>query len=337
MSRKVLIKDKLIEELVKEGKFSEAARKLLEMQKSSWEKLSDGYKSLGRVETKSFAFNGYTFKVQFNPGRIVSSSAKVDEKSISERKCFLCENNLPPEQKGILYDKKFLILGNPFPIFPEHFTVTHKEHIPQRIKGSFNDLLSLSKTLSEFYTVIYNGPKCGASAPDHLHFQAGNKFFMPIDKEFHQIKNKYEEILYKKKNLSIAGIDDNLRRFISFESDDLFLLNKVFKIFYEVYETINPDNDEPLLNILSFYDEKSGWRVIIFLRAKHRSSHFFKEGEENILLSPAAVDLGGVCITPLEKDFNKIDKHLLTEIFWEVTLEKEKFNYLKLLLKEKLK
>jgi len=340
MLETVLIDNKEIKKFIAEKNFAEAARHLLNLQKSSWQKLSAGYKSLQNVRTKSLEFDGYSFKIQFNPGRIVSSSAKVDEKSVSERECFLCYRNLPSEQKGILYDERFLILGNPFPIFPEHFTAAHIEHIPQRIirqSRTFNDLLTLSKDLSEFYTVIYNGPKCGASAPDHLHFQAGSKFFMPINNEFQQIRNKYGEILYEQKNLIVAVIDDGLRRFISIESDDSVLLREIFKMFYEEYETINPDTIEPLLNILSFYNERSGWRVIIFLRAKHRSSHYFKEGKENILLSPAAVDLGGVCITPLEKDFNKIDKELLTEIFQEITLEKEKFEHLKSLLKEKLK
>jgi hypothetical protein len=334
MLEKFLIEDNHIEKLTQKGNFAEAAKKLLEKQKSSWEKLSIGYISLLNIKIKFIEFDQYTFKVQFNPGRFLSSSAKVDEKSISERECFLCYYNLPPEQKGILYDEKFLILCNPHPIFPEHFTIAYKEHIPQRMKETFNDLLLLSKDLSGSYTVVYNGPKCGASAPDHLHFQAGSKFFMPIDTEFEQIRNKYGEILSDKKNLIAAGIDDGLRRFISFESNDLLLLNEAFKIFYDAYETINPDDDEPLLNILSFYSETDGWRVLIFLRAKHRSTHYFSEGKDRILLSLAAVDLGGVCITPFEKDFNKMEKQLLTEIFQEVMLGEEKFEKLKSLLRE---
>ena len=341
MIKRVLIDNKEIEKLTAEKNFAEAARHLLNLQKSSWKKLGDGYKSLRNVKTKFFEFDGYTFKIQFNPGRIISSSAKVDERSIIERVCFLCYRNLPSEQKGILYDERFLILGNPYPIFPEHLTAAHVEHIPQRIKGSFSDLFALSKVLSEFYTVIYNGPKCGASAPDHLHFQAGSpaKGGMPLNNEFQQIRNKYEEILSERKNLIVAVIDDGLRRFISIESDRKEKVEKIFRIFYEAYEKVTQPNtpDEPMLNILSIYEKISGWRVIIFLRAKHRSSHYFEEGEKNILYSPASVDLGGVCITPLEKDFNKIDKQLLTEIFREVTLGKEKFEHLKLLLKENIK
>ena len=120
-------------------------------------------------------------KVQFNPGRYISTSAKVDEKSINDRKCFLCPANLPEEQKGILYEEEYLILGNPFPIFPEHFTIPNINHVPQQIKNNFPLMLKLTKDLSKHYVVLYNGPKCGASAPDHFHFQAGTKNFMPIE------------------------------------------------------------------------------------------------------------------------------------------------------------
>src|SRR5690606_5973953 len=157
--------------------YSNAARTLLELQKQDWPQCAEGYATLKDVRVKEFQFNGFKIKVQFNAGRITSSAAKVDAKSISERKCFLCTENLPAEQKGILYGEDYLILCNPFPIFNEHFTLTHIQHAPQSIKGSFNKLLSLSKNLSKYYTVFYNGPRCGASAPDHMHFQAGNKFF----------------------------------------------------------------------------------------------------------------------------------------------------------------
>ncbi len=194
---KVLTKDQIISNLVKENNFADAAKRLFEIQKEQWPMLSSGFKSLETVKSKSFQFDGFKIKAQFNAGRITSTSAKVDPKSISERKCFLCTENLPAEQKGILYNDNYIILCNPFPIFPTHFTLTHKEHQPQRILDTFSDMLDLSKDLSKYYSVIYNGPRCGASAPDHLHFQAGNKFFMPIDDEFHQIKNEYGKEIFE--------------------------------------------------------------------------------------------------------------------------------------------
>jgi hypothetical protein len=324
------------EQFINSGDYSGASRILLEMQKKSWKDLSEGYNNLKAVKTKSFQFEGFTIRVQFNPGRFISTTAKVDPESINSRKCFLCAQNLPKEQKGIKYRDNYLILANPYPIFNEHFTITHINHIPQEISGWFRTMLLMSKDFSKHYTIIYNGPKCGASAPDHLHFQAGNKFFIPVDNEFHSLKNEYGKIILGDDGLVVAGIDDSLRRFISIETADLETAEKSFKIFYDVYRKAVLNDDEPMMNILSFYEEEYGWRVIIFLRVKHRSSLYFKEGEDNILLSPAAVDLGGVCITPLEKDFDKLNKDLLTEIFREVSLGKEQFDYIKSQLKSEL-
>ncbi len=156
----VLCFDNELNKLISQHDFANASRLLLDLQKKSWSQLSEGYKSLGSIKTKEFHFNGFTISIQFNPGRIISSSAKVDENAIKERKCFLCYENLPDEQKGILYNDDFLILCNPFPIFPEHFTIPHINHSPQEIKNSIDIFLELSKDLSSNYIVCFNGPKC---------------------------------------------------------------------------------------------------------------------------------------------------------------------------------
>jgi len=321
----------------KENDWSPAAKLLLEEQKKNWSLLSNNYKSLSTIEVKEFEFNNFKLRVQFNPGRITSTSADVSETSIENRKCFLCKENLPPEQRGILYKNNFIILVNPFPIFPEHFTIAKTGHVPQEIINSFEDLLSLSKDLSKDYIVFYNGPKCGASAPDHLHFQAGNKFFMPIDFDYKNLKDKSGEIIFYNEDINIFGIDDGLRRFISFESSDQEAITKLFGIFYSSYKYISDSSEEPKLNILSSYEKDTGWRIIFFLREKHRPSHFFAGEKDKILLSPAAVDYGGVCITPLKKDFERITKNILIEIFHEVSFDKNNFRYLAKVLEEKIK
>ncbi len=331
---KILFNDERADAFLAKLDYGSAAKILLEQQQRSWPQLAAGYDSLKTVQTKSLEFDGYEIKVQFNPGRIFSSSAKVDAASIKNRKCFLCFENLPSEQKGILYGQDYLILGNPFPIFPEHFTLPNINHFPQAVKGSFAKFLSFAKDMSKHYTVFYNGPKCGASAPDHLHFQAGNKFFMPLDSEFGSLKKKFGEILFEDEGMSVAGIDDGLRRYISIEGDGEQFIKKIFEKFYGIYQTLTKTAEEPMMNILASYLPEEGWRVIIFLRSKHRSSHYFAEGEDNILLSPASVDIGGVCITPLEKDFNKITKDKLIEIFREISIGKEYFDYVKTSLKK---
>ncbi|MEO8233267.1 MAG: DUF4922 domain-containing protein, partial [Ignavibacteriota bacterium] len=305
---KILSDDKAILNLIEENNFSDAAKRLFEIQAEQWQMLKTGVQSLETVKSKSFQFDGFKIYAQYNAGRITSTSAKVDPKSISERKCFLCQENLPVEQKGILYDDNYIILCNPFPIFPTHFTLTNKEHQPQRIIDTFSDMLDLSKDLSKYYSVIYNGPRCGASAPDHLHFQAGNKFFMPIDDEFHQIKNEYGKVIFEDDNLSVFAIDDGLRKFISIESIDKELVVSTFNKFYKAYSKLMNEEQEPMINLVSYYEEEYGWRVIIFLRAKHRPAVFFTEDETKMLVSPAAIDLGGVCVFPREEDFNRITK-----------------------------
>ncbi len=329
MLENILINNPEINDSINQNDYSAAAKKLLIQQKSDWQFASNGFESLKSIQTKEFNFDGYKIKVQFNPGRFKSSTAKVDEKSIKERECFLCLENLPSEQKGILINEEYIILVNPFPIFPEHFTIPHIRHIPQSIKNSFPDLLEISKELSKHYCVFYNGPKCGASAPDHLHFQAGSKNFMPIDLEFDQLKNEFGNILFEDKNIILFAIDDGLRRFISIESHDKYLIEHAFNKFYKHYKNIYDNSDEPMMNILSSYDPKSGWRVIIFLREKHRSSHYFAEDENQLLISPAAVDLGGIFITPRQKDFEIISKNIIIEVCDEITLLKEKFDLLK--------
>lgn len=320
---KILSNDKTIKNLIDENNFSDAAKRLFDIQKEQWQMLKTGVQSLETVKSKSFQFDGFKIKAQFNAGRITSTSAKVDPKSISERKCFLCVENLPTEQKGILYKGNYIILCNPFPIFPTHFTLTNKEHQPQRIVDTFSDMLDLSKDLSKYYSVIYNGPRCGASAPDHLHFQAGNKSFMPIDDEFHQIKNEYGKEIFEDDDLSVFAIDDGLRKLISIESIDKKLVVSAFNKFYKLYSELMNEEQEPLINLVSFYEEEYGWRVIIFLRVKHRPAVFFAEDETKMLVSPAAIDLGGVCVFPREEDFNRITKEQIESIFKEVFVDEK--------------
>jgi ATP adenylyltransferase/5',5'''-P-1,P-4-tetraphosphate phosphorylase II len=330
-----IIDDPEINNYLNQNNFSDAAKLLLEKQKENWTQLKEGYESLKNVKEKIFSFDHFEIKVHFNPGRIKSSSAKVDSKSVKERKCFLCEKNLPEEQKAIRYKNEFNILCNPFPIFPQHFTISNKNHVPQEIKNSFGKLLSLAKDLSKYYVVFYNGPKCGASAPDHLHFQAGTKNFMPIDNKFSVLKDKYGVKLFENENLILSAIDDGFRRFLSFQSKQAKEIEDIFNVFYEIYSHISIKEEEPMMNILVFHDE-FGWRVLIFLREKHRPAFYFDK-KMQVLWSPAAVDLGGIVITPLEKDFTVISKRLIDEGFNEVTILKEKFHFIKEKIIENLK
>ncbi len=160
------------------------AHALLKQQKGGWELLRNGYDSLRSVRSKVFEFDGFQVKVQFNPGRLISTMARVDAVSVRERKCFLCPENLPADQRAIRCEEGYLLLCNPFPIFPEHFTIPTLRHTPQLVRESFGMFLGFTRELGSRYTVLYNGPRCGASAPDHLHFQAGDRSFLPIGLEY---------------------------------------------------------------------------------------------------------------------------------------------------------
>jgi hypothetical protein len=311
------------------------AHGLLQQQKGVCEMLRNGYDSLRSVRTKVYDFGGFQIKVQFNPGRLISTSAKVDATSIKERKCFLCTENLPPAQRGIPCDGEYLVLCNPFPIFPEHFTIASLRHTPQLIRDSFATLLQLTRELGSRYTVLYNGPRCGASAPDHLHFQAGTRSYLPIDAEYDAVKQGRASQLVQSGSLRAYSVENYLRRFITLESSDAGLLQRAFGALYEVFQEGGAPGEEPMLNILGFYTNAE-WRIHIFPRAKHRPGFYFKEGEDKLLISPAAVELGGICTTPREEDFEKVTREHIVGMYDEICVSAERFAGIKAHLAPKL-
>ncbi len=337
-----MIKNKIIHNsdidfYIREEEYGKAISILFEQQLKKWSLLKERYDALDDVKIKEFRFDGSKIKVQYNPGRIKSSSAKTDDVSINNRACFLCVENLPDPQQGILLADKYLLLCNPFPIFPKHFTISSVQHEPQFILNHLEGMLEITKQLSSDYSLIYNGPACGASAPDHFHFQAVRKNSMPIEDDYHQLKNEYGKFILEDEELMVTSVDDGVRRFLIIESTKEKKIIKAFKIFYKAYAEISSTSTEPMFNIISTYNAEYGWSLISFLRDKHRPELFFSKGEDRLLISPAAVDLGGLLIAPREKDFERINKDLIKKIFNEVSLNDNSFNSLNKILKEKLK
>jgi ATP adenylyltransferase/5',5'''-P-1,P-4-tetraphosphate phosphorylase II len=322
----------IIEEKPEKGSgqdwWAERANQLLKEQKLSWALLKHNYEVLAGVQTREFDFDSFQIKIQLNPARIKSTSAVVDKNSINSRECFLCVDKLPPEQNALAYGKNFLILANPYPIFTEHYTVSKRKHIPQIIIGNFEELLNISKDLGSSLTIFYNGPKCGASAPDHMHFQAVIKNKMPIEIEFDKILETKSNSIFNNGKIKVRFFENYLRHFISFESDNKGELLVAFKTLIKAFRRISLPKDEPLVNIISNYREKK-WCIFIFPRRTHRPSQYYAENEKRLLISPAAVDMGGLFITPREEDFNKIKKDDVIDIFRQVTITKEYFEFLK--------
>ena len=311
-------------------KLKEEIQQLFNEQLAVWELAKNNYNALPQVKEKMFEINGNTYNVQFNPARITSSAAKVDPKSIQERKCFLCQANLPPQQRGIPFKEHYSILVNPFPIFPRHLTVPDLKHTDQLIDNQMDDMLDLAKSLDDFI-IFYNGPKCGASAPDHFHYQAGNKGFLPLEKEW---ESKQAGKIGESGNATLWYLDDAPRTTLVIESGDKADATKMFRIIYESME-LKEGDPEPMMNILAWYEENK-WIVCVFPREKHRPSCYFSEGETNLLISPASVDMGGVFITPQEKDFIKITPNDISNILSEICLSPEKFHKLRQQIKERL-
>lgn len=315
------------------GTLSAEVDRLFKDQCENWSLAKDNFSALKTVESKIFESANLNFIVQFNPSRIRSSAAKVDAKSIQERKCFLCIPHLPAEQKGVKvlknendFDHNYMILVNPFPIFDKHLTIPDTDHTDQRIRERVGDMLSLANELHD-YVLFYNGPKCGASAPDHMHFQAGNKGFMPLERDFDAINEACEVVLKEKDEVKISTFTGITARTFIFRSESKESINRLFKEFYDSFASMVPDEAEPMMNILAMKKGKE-YILIVFPRKLHRPSQFFAEGDDNLLISPASVDLGGVFITPQEKDFKKIKLSDINDIIRQITISDDMFDAL---------
>jgi hypothetical protein len=291
-------------------------RSLIDQQKLHWPQLTEGYAALESVQVREIACDNFTVTIQCNPKRIRSTGADLDAKTIRERKCFLCPEHLPDLQKGILYRDDFFLLCNPAPIFAQHLTFSSIHHIPQELEPSLHILLDLAKDLHPDFTVFYNGPKSGASAPDHLHFQVSPWRALPIERDAVDMRRRKR--LYYKDHVSGSVLMNYGRTALVIESTEKHQLLKFLKNILEKWKKILDSSEEPKINLLCSYQEEL-WRVIILPRRKHRPDVFFAEGEARVLISPAAVDMGGFLVTPMEKDFKRADARLIEDIFAEVT------------------
>lgn len=319
---------------LKESDYTDLVYATFLHQKQNWGMFNDGWNGFLSSEYKKFHFDWFEIKTQFNPTRFVSSSAKVDDETIKKRKCFLCLENLPSEQKGILFESKknslerLIFLCNPAPIFNEHFTVSNVLHTPQEIYNKIKIMLELANLCNNEYTIFYNGPKCGASAPDHFHFQACPAGELITEKDFLNHTERFS-LLFENENIKFSFIKSSeyLRNVLILSSKYENQIENSFKLIYKLLQKINSIEHEPLMNLFALKRDDD-YHLIIFPREKHRPACYFAEGDENMLISPGLVDMCGMLVTPMQKDFERIDEGIIRQVYSEVTLSDEKFSQL---------
>ena len=303
-----------------ELKLQQQVNELFEQQLSVWEMARNNFEGLKTVQIREFDFDGFGVKVQFNPARMVSSGAKVDAKTIAQRKCFLCAANRPEVQRGIEW-RDYDILINPFPIFTRHLTIPRREHVDQQLVPYINDMFDLARELTDF-VVFYNGPKCGASAPDHMHFQAGNADFLPLVSDYFNLKSKGKCTMHNAQctigGVDIYTIDDYLRVVYCVESTDKDALREAFMKLYNSW--VKEEGVEPMMNVVCLYRE-GRWYLFVIPRGAFRPWQYTAEGEKQLLVSPATVEVSGLFITPVKEHFERITKEDVVDILTQCTIE----------------
>lgn len=285
-----------------------------------WTDARHRFRDLKHVETRQFSDQ---LKLQWNPARIVSTGAKIDKKTLGERPCFLCDKNRPKEQMSKQIDEKFHLLVNPFPILPVHLTIPARKHQPQLIYKNYGEMHRFISLHSDLM-VFYNGPKCGASAPDHLHFQAGTNGILPLQTNWQRLSRNLTDIISLNDEEKISVVRDFIvPAFViiskSAESDET-LFRRLYKAMPQ-----RGDETEPMMNIISWRKGEEFISVVI-PREKHRPEAYFAEGDAQFVVSPGALDMSGLIITPREEDFRKLTEEKALSLLQECGVSEEKMN-----------
>ena len=289
-------------------------------QMEKWADARHRFRDLKHVETHQLSDQ---LKVQWNPARIVSTGAKIDKKTLGDRPCFLCDKNRPKEQISKQIDERFLLLVNPFPILPIHFTIPARKHQPQSIYKNYGEMHRFLSLHSELM-VFYNGPKCGASAPNHLHFQAGTSGILPLQANWQRLSRNLTDIISLNDDEKIALIHDFVvPAFVIIsksEDSDEALFQRLYKSM-----PVRGDETEPMMNIIA-WRKGDEYISVVIPREKHRPEAYFAEGDAQMMVSPGALDMSGLIITPREEDFRKLTEESATAILQECGVSTDKMN-----------
>jgi ATP adenylyltransferase/5',5'''-P-1,P-4-tetraphosphate phosphorylase II len=281
-----------------------------------WELAREKYAALeSQTEMKKFEFGKFSIFVKYNPARFRSATALIDLQSIAKRRCFLCAANRPQEQTSF-ETGDFEVLVNPYPIFDAHFTIANKNHTPQVILPYFADFMRCAKKLPDF-AIFYNGAACGASAPDHVHFQAVQKEKFPVINDYKSMFYEDFNLIEKNRKFAIFTIKNYLRKVIIIEAENSKKLCQIFENQYFILQ--NEKNTEPMMNLIIFY-ENGKYRLFIFPRRAFRPTQFYEKNlAKRLIISPGTVEMSGMFVTPLREDYDKITKEDIISIYEQVS------------------
>ena len=296
---------------------------LWDAQKDQWPMMTRGVDFLAQSQMREVEYNGLRVRLQFNPGRVASATAKVDAKSIAARPCFLCEKNRPVEQEGIDAGDGYVFLCNPMPIFDPHFTVPTLEHQPQSIKSCLPKLLELAERLSGRFTVFYNGPKCGASAPDHLHLQASPLGATPFEEQLIENQPGFIEWSAGDDDLELGLTNEPNPTAIIVAGGDRSVVQKRVERAIAKLDEHFPAELEPMLNALALHANGKFYAVLL-PRTSHRPTNFgHGPAPDEVLVSPGLVDMLGLMINPRREDFDQLTGEAVAKIYQEVSRSRE--------------
>lgn len=300
-------------------------------QLSRWPLACRNFRALKNVQTRDVVTGGLNVRLQFNPARMISSAAKLTKEDIAARKCFLCRENRSEEQMMLKFEgrkgKKYDVLVNPYPIFPDHLVIAMDRHVDQSIWKRYVDMLDLARKYQDFI-FFYNGPKSGASAPDHHHFQGAPRGLMPLENDVEELIGSGHDAGEECLSYMTSVQDASLYHYGRFTTG-IFVIRaetskSAAKLFYRLLDCAEtPDGEnEPLINLFSYYSDGE-YRSIIVFRRSHRSHHYFSDGPDHLTMSPGCADMAGVFIVPVEEEFRKITPQLLGEMLAEVSIPEE--------------
>lgn len=287
-------------------------------QLEKWEAARQRYHDLRNVKMRELAVGASSIQVQWNPARMVSTGAKMDAKTLAERPCFLCEQNRPKEQFKKVVDNQWELLVNPFPILPQHYTIPSVKHQPQRILDNYVEIHKLLEEYPELM-VFYNGPHCGASAPDHAHLQAGTSGRVPLQLSWQRLSRNLTVIVSLNDDENISLVNDYPCAALLIRSRSQYGDEQLFRRLYEALPEADP---EPMMNIVSWRSDDE-FLSVVFPRAKHRPDCYYQEGDAQFVISPGALDMAGLIITPRQQDFERLTPEKAIEILSEMTLSDE--------------